>query len=134
LNINIGTRKDRDGDGVRDKADSCYKTFGVMSNNGCPLGFLGGSMNYDEETIDSTATAVDSTFVSSEVKADIKTESSAPVSESIQEITPQSSANSEFVSNDTAEPKAVKPAKAKKATKVKKSKTSEVDLSSAMKE
>jgi hypothetical protein len=31
-----------------------------MSNNGCPLGFLGGSMNYDEETIDSTAAALDS--------------------------------------------------------------------------
>jgi hypothetical protein len=57
LNINIGTRKDRDGDGVRDKADSCYKTFGVMSNNGCPLGFLGGSMNYDETTVDSAASA-----------------------------------------------------------------------------
>ncbi|MEY4041494.1 MAG: hypothetical protein RL233_1025 [Bacteroidota bacterium] len=134
LNINIGIRKDRDGDGIRDKADSCYKTFGVMSNNGCPLGFLGGSMNYDEQTIDTTATIVESTIDSSEVKADIKSESSAPVSESIQEIAPQASANSEFVSNDTEAPKAVKPAKAKKAKKVKKSKTSDVDLSSAMKE
>ena len=105
-----------------------------MSNNGCPLGFLGGSMNYDEETIDTTATIVESTIDSSEVKVDIKSESSAPVSESIQEIAPQASANSEFVSNDTEAPKAVKPAKAKKAKKVKKSKTSDVDLSSAMKE
>jgi hypothetical protein len=56
------------------------------------------------------------------------------VSESVQEIAPQASANSEFVSNDTEAPKAVKPAKAKKAKKVKKSKTSDVDLSSAMKE
>jgi hypothetical protein len=48
VNINIGTRKDRDYDEVPDKRDSCFKTYGVLSNNGCPYGFLGGSMNYDE--------------------------------------------------------------------------------------
>ena len=48
VNINIGTRKDRDYDEVPDKRDSCFKTFGVISNDGCPYGFLGGSMNYDE--------------------------------------------------------------------------------------
>ena len=48
VNINIGTRKDRDYDEVPDKRDSCFKTFGVLSNDGCPYGFLGGSMNYDE--------------------------------------------------------------------------------------
>ena len=53
LNINIGQRKDTDGDGVRDKSDSCYKTFGARSNNGCELGYLGGKMNYDEISVDS---------------------------------------------------------------------------------
>jgi hypothetical protein len=48
ININIGTRKDRDYDEVPDKRDSCFRTFGVLSNDGCPYGFLGGSMNYDE--------------------------------------------------------------------------------------
>ncbi len=49
LNINIGTWKDRDNDMVPDKRDSCYRTFGSVTNNGCPLGFLGESMNYEEE-------------------------------------------------------------------------------------
>lgn len=53
LNINIGQRKDTDGDGVRDKSDSCYKTYGARSNNGCELGYLGGKMNYDETAVDS---------------------------------------------------------------------------------
>jgi hypothetical protein len=53
LNINIGQRKDTDGDGVRDKSDSCYKTYGAISNNGCELGYLGGKMNYDETAVDS---------------------------------------------------------------------------------
>ena len=54
VNINIGTRKDRDYDEVPDKRDSCFKTFGVISNDGCPYGFLGGSMNYDEEELEIT--------------------------------------------------------------------------------
>ncbi len=48
MNINIGRRKDRDYDEIPDKQDSCFKTFGVISNDGCPYGFLGGSMTYDE--------------------------------------------------------------------------------------
>ena len=57
VNINIGTRKDRDYDEVPDKRDSCFKTYGVLSNNGCPYGFLGVSMNYnktEEEVIQET--------------------------------------------------------------------------------
>ena len=54
LNIYIGTRKDRDNDGVPDKRDSCRKVFGVLSNNGCPYGFLGESMNGEEEMTQST--------------------------------------------------------------------------------
>jgi len=49
VNFNIGSRKDRDYDEVPDKRDSCYKTYGVISNNGCPYGFLGSSMTYSEE-------------------------------------------------------------------------------------
>lgn len=58
LNINIGKLKDRDYDEVPDKRDSCYKTFGVISNDGCPYGFLGGSMLY-EETEESAGEAIE---------------------------------------------------------------------------
>ena len=135
LNINIGTRKDRDGDGVRDKADSCYKTFGVMSNNGCPLGFLGGSINYDETTVDSAAAAPEM-IDSAAVKADIKSETSAPVSEEIKDVTtaPAVAINSEMATETSDEPKSAKPAKVKKEKKAKKVKSNEPDLSSAMKE
>ena len=51
LNINIGTWKDKDNDMVPDKRDSCVSKFGVISNNGCPYGFLGGSMNDDSAGI-----------------------------------------------------------------------------------
>ena len=54
VNINIGMRKDRDYDEVPDKRDSCFRTFGVLSNDGCPYGFLGGSMSYDEEELEIT--------------------------------------------------------------------------------
>ncbi len=54
LNIYIGTQKDRDNDGVPEKRDSCRKVFGVMSNNGCPYGFLGESMNNEEEMTQGT--------------------------------------------------------------------------------
>ncbi len=54
LNIYIGTQKDKDNDGVPDKRDSCRKVFGVLSNNGCPYGFLGESMNGEEEMTQGT--------------------------------------------------------------------------------
>ena len=59
VNINIGRRKDRDYDEVPDKRDSCYKTFGVISNDGCPYGFLGGSMSYDQEALETTTEEID---------------------------------------------------------------------------
>jgi hypothetical protein len=46
-NINIGMRKDADHDGVPNKRDSCHQTFGVRSNNGCPLGYIGPRMTYE---------------------------------------------------------------------------------------
>lgn len=49
VNINIGTWKDRDNDLVPDKRDSCFKTYGVVTNNGCPYGFLGGYMDYNNQ-------------------------------------------------------------------------------------
>ncbi|MFM8994873.1 MAG: hypothetical protein ACKOI1_01335, partial [Bacteroidota bacterium] len=66
LNINIGTRKDSDGDGVRDKSDSCHLTFGARSNNGCELGYLGGKMNYDD--IDTDSVMADPIIVPSAVE------------------------------------------------------------------
>lgn len=59
LNINIGMQKDSDGDGVRDKADSCHLTFGARSNNGCELGYLGGKMYYDDEETTSDSVQAD---------------------------------------------------------------------------
>lgn len=52
LNFMIGMQKDKDNDGVPDKRDSCRKVFGVISNNGCPYGFLGESMNNEEQIKD----------------------------------------------------------------------------------
>ena len=49
MNFMIGIQKDKDNDGVPDKRDSCNKVFGVLSNNGCPYGFLGESMNNENE-------------------------------------------------------------------------------------
>jgi hypothetical protein len=47
FNLNIGWCKDRDNDGVKDKKDSCHKTWGARTNSGCPLGYLGPAMKYD---------------------------------------------------------------------------------------
>ncbi len=47
FNLNIGWCKDRDNDGVKDRKDSCHKTWGARSNNGCELGYLGPAMKYD---------------------------------------------------------------------------------------
>jgi hypothetical protein len=49
VNINIITWKDRDHDMTPDRKDSCLKVYGVLSNKGCPYGFLGESMNNKEE-------------------------------------------------------------------------------------
>lgn len=133
FNLNIGTRKDVDGDGIRDKSDSCYKTFGVMSNNGCPLGFLGGSMNYDEQLVDSTSNTENSSEIIP-VKADIQSETSAPVSEINQEIGVASAVQSEVVAEPAAEPKVSKSAKPKKVKEPKKRKKQDADLTSAMKD
>jgi hypothetical protein len=76
LNINIGRRKDRDYDEVPDKRDSCYKTFGVISNDGCPYGFLGGSMSYDQEEAEISTDEIEIAAPSDETIEDIQSESS----------------------------------------------------------
>jgi hypothetical protein len=149
LNINIGTRKDSDGDGIRDKADSCYKTFGVISNNGCPLGFLGGTMTYDEIIYDSAA-AHSETEDSTNVMADPKEEKSAPMqledrsSSSVNVgIVEENNENPQVTSTDetvtlitddqqTSNPNRVKKAKREKSNRKKKSNAK--DLTSAMKD
>jgi hypothetical protein len=73
LNINIGRRKDRDYDEVPDKRDSCYKTFGVISNDGCPYGFLGGSMSYDQEELEINSEEAEETAI--EVVSEVEKES-----------------------------------------------------------
>lgn len=45
--INIGMRNDDDNDGVPNMHDSCHQTFGARTNNGCPLGYIGPKMTYD---------------------------------------------------------------------------------------
>jgi hypothetical protein len=136
LNLNIGTRKDRDGDGVRDKVDSCYKTFGVMSNNGCPLGFLGGSMNYDKVIVDSAAATPVISNDSTAVKADIKSETATPVTDDIKDatLTPTVATNSGMATEKSEEPKSAKPATVKKEKKANKVKSTDPDLSSAIKD
>ena len=73
---------------------------------------------------------------SAAVKADIKSETSAPVTEEIKDATtaPAVAINSEMATETSDEPKSAKPAKVKKEKKAKKVKSNEPDLSSAMKD
>lgn len=120
LNINIGMRKDSDGDGVRDKADSCHLTFGARSNNGCELGYLGGKMNYDEITTDSVmADPIIAPSAMENNKIDVQ-----PSSTDSQALTENSMASTE-----TVIPKA---SKKSKVAKTKKKSKSDISLTEAM--
>jgi len=134
LNINIGQRKDTDGDGVSDKADSCYKTFGARSNNGCELGYLGGKMDYDETSADSVMaepivapSAVetpqnDGTQISKDSPALIETQNTSAIT--APETTEMTTENTEATPPKTS--KKIKVAKTKKKSK------SDISLTEAM--
>lgn len=143
LNINIGQRKDSDGDGVSDKSDSCYKTFGARSNNGCELGYLGGKMDYEEMSADSvmadpivvpsametTKTEGKQTPKESPTVTETQNESTIPLSE-----TPEISkeiADAELTPIDPLA-SAPKPSKKSKVAKTKKKSKSDISFTEAM--
>ena len=101
LNINIGTWKDRDNDMVPDKRDSCYRTFGSVTNNGCPLGFLGESMNYEEEE------AVEIEESAEEIKEDTEEVESATTVEENTETIVRTEVPTEATEIKTMQPKPV---------------------------
>ncbi len=98
LNINIGTWKDRDNDMVPDKRDSCYRTFGSVTNNGCPLGFLGESMNYEEEGIETE----DAEEIKEEVEAE-KVKDDPAVEEATETMSATTEKTSEILESETSE-------------------------------
>jgi len=101
LNINIGTWKDRDNDMVPDKRDSCYRTFGSVTNNGCPLGFIGESMNYEEEE------AVEIEESAEEIKEDTEEVESATTVEENTETIVRTEVPREATEIKTMQPKPV---------------------------
>ena len=134
LNINIGQRKDTDGDGVRDKSDSCYKTFGTRSNNGCELGYLGGKMDYEEISADSVMAdpiVVPSAMETTKNEGKQTPKESPTVTENQNEST-VTSAESTEISKENSEASAPKTSKKTKVAKSKKKSKSDISLTEAM--
>ena len=134
LNINIGQRKDTDGDGVRDKSDSCYKTFGARSNNGCELGYLGGKMDYEEISADSVMAdpiVVPSAMETTKTEGEQTPKVSPTVTETQNESTVTSAETTE-ISKENSEASAPKTSKKTKVAKSKKKSKSDISLTEAM--
>jgi hypothetical protein len=119
---------------VRDKSDSCYKTYGARSNNGCELGYLGGKMNYDETAVDSVMAEPivapsametpqnDGTQISQDSPALIETQNTSAIT--APETTEMTTENTEATPPKTS--KKIKVAKTKKKSK------SDISLTEAM--
>ena len=118
VNINIITWKDRDHDMTPDRKDSCRKVYGVLSNKGCPYGFLGESMNGEEEmTGDASAleTTSDATAIEIEKSPSVGTEQ--PYTEVSAEEAAMEKPKKVKKEKAPKAPKAPKPAKEKKKKK-----------------
>lgn len=131
VNINIITWKDRDHDMTPDRKDSCRKVYGVLSNKGCPYGFLGKSMNGEEE-ITEDAVPLDKNEPSTEAIPAVEEKPQVGTAQPYTEVSAEEAAmeKPKKVKKEKAlkEPKAVKESKAPKEKKKKK----EVDVTDLM--
>lgn len=134
LNINIGQRKDTDGDGVRDKSDSCYKTYGARSNNGCELGYLGGKMNYDETAVDSVMAEpiVAPSAMETPQNDGAQNSKESPVLTEAQNTAAITATETPEMSKESTEATAPKTSKKTKVAKTKKKSKSDISLTEAM--
>ena len=134
LNINIGQRKDTDGDGVRDKSDSCYKTYGARSNNGCELGYLGGKMNYDETAVDSVMAEpiVAPSAMETPQNDGAQNSKESPVLTEAQNTPAITATETSEMSKESTEAAAPKTSKKTKVAKTKKKSKSDISLTEAM--
>lgn len=134
LNINIGQRKDTDGDGVRDKSDSCYKTYGARSNNGCELGYLGGKMNYDETAVDSVMAEpiVAPSAMETPQNDGAQNSKESPVLTEAQNTAAITATETPEMSKESTEATPPKTSKKTKVAKTKKKSKSDISLTEAM--
>jgi hypothetical protein len=134
LNINIGQRKDTDGDGVRDKSDSCYKTYGARSNNGCELGYLGGKMNYDETAVDSVMAEpiVAPSAMETPQNDGAQNSKESPVLTETQNTPAITATETPEMSKESTEATPPKTSKKTKVAKTKKKSKSDISLTEAM--
>jgi len=134
LNINIGQRKDTDGDGVRDKSDSCYKTYGARSNNGCELGYLGGKMNYDETVVDSVMAEpiVAPSAMETPQNDGAQNSKESPVLTETQNTPAITATETPEMSKESTEATPPKTSKKTKVAKTKKKSKSDISLTEAM--
>jgi hypothetical protein len=134
LNINIGQRKDTDGDGVRDKSDSCYKTYGARSNNGCELGYLGGKMNYNETAVDSVMAEpiVAPSAMETPQNDGAQNSKESPVLTETQNTPTITATETPEMSKESTEAAAPKTSKKTKVAKTKKKSKSDTSLTEAM--
>ncbi len=134
LNINIGQRKDTDGDGVRDKSDSCYKTYGARSNNGCELGYLGGKMNYDETEVDSVMAEpiVAPSAMETPQNDGAQNSKESPVLTEAQNTAAITATETPEMSKESTEATPPKTSKKTKVAKTKKKSKSDISLTEAM--
>ncbi len=134
LNINIGQRKDTDGDGVRDKSDSCYKTYGARSNNGCELGYLGGKMNYDETSVDSVMAEpiVAPSAMETPQNDGAQNSKESPMLTEAQNTPAITATETPEMSKESTEATPLKTSKKTKVAKTKKKSKSDISLTEAM--
>jgi hypothetical protein len=118
VNINIITWKDRDHDMTPDRKDSCRKVYGVLSNKGCPYGFLGESMNGEEEmTGDASALETTSNATAIEIEKSPTVGTEQPYTEVSAEEAAMEKPKKVKKEKAPKAPKAPKPAKEKKKKK-----------------
>jgi hypothetical protein len=114
-----------------DRKDSCRKVYGVLSNKGCPYGFLGESMNGENE-ITEDAVSLDKNEPSKEAIPAVEEKPQVGTAQPYTEVSAEEAAmeKPKKVKKEKA-PKAPKAVKEPKAPKEKKKKK-EIDATDLM--